>query len=122
MALFAGAATAFAAATTSLLDRAFRCRFAEFLDPRAAIRIVAHDDIGAENGLDILQMQRVHDRRGHARTDHHRQERGIEAAAVRQAEREVGGAAGGVDVEFFAQTAQQADELAACIVERRRPA
>ena len=83
----------------------------------AAIRVVAHDDVGAEDRLDVLGVQRVHDRRGHAGADHHRQERGVEAAAVGQAEGEVRGAAGRVDLELVVQAAQQVDQLAARVVD-----
>src|SRR5664279_417175 len=71
--------------------------FSERFDPLAAVRVVAHHDIGAEDRLPVFWMQRVHDRGGETRADHHRQEARVEAAPIGQAERKVGGAAARVD-------------------------
>src|SRR5271170_2968128 len=61
-------------------------RLAVFADPCAAIGVVTHHHVGAENRLDVFGMQRVHDRRGETGADHHRPEGGVEAAPVGQAE------------------------------------
>ena len=63
-------------------------------------------------------MQRVRDRRGHAGADRHRQERGVDAVALRQAEADVRRAAGGVDLELLAQAAHQVHHLRARLVDR----
>src|SRR5579872_6896680 len=117
--LLPGAAAPFAAAAAFASGGlALRRRLAILSDPGGAIRVVAHHHISAEDRLPILLMKRVHDRRGHPGADHHRQERGAEAAPVGQAEGEIGGAAGRVDLQLLAQPSQKIGELRAGVVDR----
>ncbi|CAI2934180.1 protein of unknown function [Aminobacter niigataensis] len=88
------------------------------LDPVGAVLVGAVEHIGAADRFHLLWAHRVHDRRGHAGADDHRNERGVDAMAVRQAERDVGQAAGGVDLELLTQAAEQRKDLAAGIAER----
>ena len=76
------------------------------LDPGHAVPVGAGQHVGGAHGFHFLRTHRVHDRRGHACTDHHGDEAGVDAVAMRQAEGDVGQAAGGVDLEFLAQAAQ----------------
>src|SRR5262245_10066072 len=81
--------------------RALRARWlllAEPRDPALAVRVVAHHHVGAEAGAHGLGVQRVRDRRGEARGDRHGEEGAVDAVAVRQAEADVRGAAGRVDL------------------------
>ena len=79
---------------------------------------MAHHHVGTQNGLNVFGVQRVHDRGCHTRTNRHRHEGRSQAATVRQAEREVRRAAGGVDFKLLAQTAKQMHQLGARIVQR----
>ena len=88
------------------------------LDPGHAVAVGAVQHVGAAHGFHLLRADRVHDRRGHAGADHHRDEAGVDAVAVRQAEGDVGQAAGGVDLELLAQAAQQREDLAAGVAQR----
>jgi hypothetical protein len=83
------------------------------LDPVHAVGIGAVQHVGGADGFHFLRAAGVHDRRRHAGADHHRDEAGIDAVAVRQAEGDVGQAAGGVDLELVAQAAQQREDLLA---------
>src|SRR5690606_41668008 len=56
----------FAAAAPGFAVGADRRRLAEAADPGGAVRIGAVHNVGAEHGLDVLGVERVHDRRGHA--------------------------------------------------------
>src|SRR5277367_3537411 len=77
--------------------------FAIFAYPCPAIGVVAHDNVGAKDGLDVLGVERIHDRRGEAGADHHREECRRQSAAIGQAEGEVRRAAAGVDLELSVQ-------------------
>src|SRR5215218_750802 len=55
-------------------------RLAVFADPEAAIGVMAHHHVSAQNRLHVLRVERVHDRRRHACADHYRQEGGIQSA------------------------------------------
>src|SRR5262245_27985225 len=99
----AGGAAPLAAAADGSAFRARRLLLAEAGDPALAMRVVAHHHVGAEAGAHGLGVQRVRDRRGEARGDRHRQEGAVDAVAVRQAEADVRGAAGRVDLELVAQ-------------------
>ena len=59
--------------------------------------------------MHLFLVQRVHDRRGHAGAGGHGQEGTVQGVPVRQAEGDVRGAAGGVDLELLAQAADQAE-------------
>ena len=65
-------------------------------------RVVAHEDIGGHDRLADLRRHRVRDRRRQAARDRHREERAVDTFSPRQAEADVGGAAGGVDPELIA--------------------
>ena len=77
-------------------------------DPARAVGIVAHQHVGAHDAGHLLDVQRVGDGRGHAGADRHGQEGRVEAVPVGQAEADIGGAAGGVDLQLLAQAADQA--------------
>jgi hypothetical protein len=77
-------------------------------DPVHAVRVVAVQHVGGADHFHFLRAAGVHDRRRHAGADHHRDEAGIDAVAVRQAEGDVGQAAGGVDLELVAQRCSSA--------------
>ena len=82
-------------------------RLAERAQPAPAVAVVAHQHVGAHDPGHLLGVQRVGDRRGHPGADRHGQERGVQAVPVGQAEADVGRAAGGVDLQLLAQTADQ---------------
>src|SRR5262245_4061682 len=91
-----------AAAENGLALGARRLLLAEALDPTLAVWVVAHHHVGAEAGAHGLGVQRIRDRRGEARGDRHRQEGAVDAVAVGQAEADVRGAAGRVDLQLLA--------------------
>ena len=106
------------AARGSVARRPSAWRLAERLEPAPAVAVVAHQHVGAHDRGHLLGVQRVHDRRGHAGADRHGEEGGVEGVPVGQAEADVGGAAGGVDLELLAQPPDQAERRAAGLAER----
>src|ERR1700733_11052570 len=63
-----------------------RGRFAEFADPARAVRIVSHHHISRHARFDNLQVQRIHDRRGHSGANCHGQEGRAHGLASRKTE------------------------------------
>src|SRR3712207_5657654 len=57
----AGTPAAFAPSACALGGAALGRGLAELADPGHAIGIMTHHDVGAEHGLDVLGVQRVHD-------------------------------------------------------------
>jgi len=78
---------------------------------------MAHGDIGAQDRRHLLGMERIGDGRGHAGADEHGKEGGVEAVAVGQAEAEIGRTAGGVDLQFLPEPADQVEDAASRLVE-----
>src|SRR4029079_15459090 len=87
--------------------------FAVLANPVRAMRVMAHHHIGSQAGLHDLGVQRIGDRRSEPGTDRHGQERGVDAVAIGQAETDVGGPAGGLDLQLGTEPLQQLHDLAA---------
>ena len=79
---------------------------------------MAHHHVRAHASANGIAVQRIGDRRGHPGGDGHRQERRVDAIAVRQPETHVGGAAGRIDLELIAQTTHETHHLHASLVDR----
>src|SRR6185437_9293025 len=86
-------------------------RLAEPANPSRTVGVVSHHHIGCHTGFDDLEVQRVHNRGGHSRADRHGQEGGADSFPGGQAKAHIGGAAGGVDLQFALQPAQEMHDL-----------
>src|SRR3954447_15108484 len=86
---------------------------AELADPAGGVLVVALEHVGRhDRGPDALG-DRVRDRARQARRDGHREEGPVDPLAVRQPEAHVAGAAGRVDLELVAKTAEDPEDLPA---------
>ena len=72
-------------------------------DPVRAVLVAPEQQVGGEDRLARLDVQRVRDGGVHAGHDRHREERRVDAAAVRHAEGDVRGAAAHVHAELGAE-------------------
>src|SRR5579871_3905259 len=93
-------------------------RLAELLDPAHAVLVMAHGHVRAHDRRHLLGVERIGDGRGHAGADQHGEERSIEAMPVGKPEAEIGGAAGGVDLQLLTQAPDQMEHAAPGLVQR----
>src|SRR5579884_3096843 len=81
--------------------------------PGGGVGVVAHEDVGGKDRLADLRPEGIGDRRRQSGPNGHGQEGGVDPLTVGEAKADVRSATGGVHLELFAKTADEAEDLLA---------